>query len=253
MADQARDFRERQYEFCAHMRDPQHQPAPEGVEDRRLQIYRDLLFKNVASILAGSFPVLRGIISDDRWTAMMRDYFASHQAHTPYFPKLATEFLLYLANERDDDDDPPFINELAHYEWLEVEASLDTRELDDVVFDADGDLMAAVPVHNPIARPNIYAFPVHTISAENQPQEAPEQPTYLVVFRNFDDQVKFMELNAVSARLLELVINNSSSPGRELLAQIANELNHPDPEQVLIHGAGLLEEFRTRGVVLGTR
>ena len=34
-------FKDLQYRFTAHIRDPQNNPAPEGIEDRRLAIYRD--------------------------------------------------------------------------------------------------------------------------------------------------------------------------------------------------------------------
>ena len=32
-------FKKHQYELTAHLRDPENNPAPEGVEDRRLDIY----------------------------------------------------------------------------------------------------------------------------------------------------------------------------------------------------------------------
>ena len=37
-----RDFQDMQYAFAAHLRDPAHAPAPEGIEDRRLAVYRSL-------------------------------------------------------------------------------------------------------------------------------------------------------------------------------------------------------------------
>ena len=36
-----------QYALTAHIRDPENQPAPAGIEDRRMGIYRDLIFCNV--------------------------------------------------------------------------------------------------------------------------------------------------------------------------------------------------------------
>ncbi len=34
-----------QEEFAAHIRDPQNMAAPEGIEDRRMGIYRDLFLE----------------------------------------------------------------------------------------------------------------------------------------------------------------------------------------------------------------
>jgi len=54
-------FTDIQYEFTRHIRDPENQPAPADIEDRRMEIYRDLLYRNVESFMANSYPVLRKI------------------------------------------------------------------------------------------------------------------------------------------------------------------------------------------------
>ena len=235
------------------MRDPAQCPAPADVEDRRLGIYRDLLYKNVEGFMSNGFPVLRSIIDDTRWHAMIRDYFSRHEARTALFPKMPQEFLQYLADERDDPADPPFMRELAHYEWLEVEVSLDTRELDEVVVDDELDMLDGCPVPNPVIRPQVYAFPVHRLSPKVQPQTPPDEPTYLVVFRDRKDEVGFMELNAVSARLLELILRDEGKSTRELLELIATELEHPDPAVVIEGGRTILQTFLEKDIMLGTR
>ena len=58
-------FKKTQYEFTAHLRDPEKNPAPEGIEDRRLGIYRDLLYNNVEGFISGGFPVIRSIYNDE--------------------------------------------------------------------------------------------------------------------------------------------------------------------------------------------
>ena len=58
-------FQALQYRFAAHLRDPEHQPAPEGLEDRRLKIYRELFYNNVEDFLQTAFPVLRRITEPD--------------------------------------------------------------------------------------------------------------------------------------------------------------------------------------------
>ncbi len=246
------DFIRQQYGFTAHLRDPQRAPAPDGIEDRRLGIYRDLLYKNVEGFMANAFPVLRRVTDDARWHAMVRDYFARHQARTPLFPKMPREFLHYLDEERDDAGDPPFIAELAHYEWLEAEVYFDTRELDQVATDAEPDLEAGCAVPNPVMRLHAYAFPVHRISPDYLPETAPDSPTYLAVFRRRDDSVSFMELNAVSARLLDLVVARDGRPAPALLRQIAGELQHPHPDVIVEAGLGMLRDFIARDIVLGT-
>jgi hypothetical protein len=62
-----------------------------------------------------------------------------------------------------------------------------------------------------------------------------------------------MEVNPVTARLIALMSELSERTGHELLQQIAEELNHPEPEQVIQGGAQTLRQLRQAGVVLGTR
>ena len=104
------DFMARQLAFAAHLRDPEHCPAPADLDDRRMGIYRELIFNNVDSLLAGNFPVLHGLLPKDRWQALVRDFLIRHRARSPLFPELAQEFLGYLAEERGTrTEDPPYL------------------------------------------------------------------------------------------------------------------------------------------------
>jgi len=248
------NFKDIQYAFTRHMRDPENEPAPTGIEDRRMEIYRGLLYRNVESFLAISFPVLRKITADVRWHNMMRDYFKKHQAHTPLFPKMPQEFLQYLETEREQNaDDYPFNYELAHYEWTEVAVSIDPREIEMDGIDAEGDLFEGRPVLSPLAWPLAFQYPVHRISPDLLPEEIPEQPTYLLVYRNKNDDVNFIELNPVSARLIELIQQNSDQNGRAHLKQIADEMQHPNPEVVIAGGKDILETMLEKDIVLGVK
>lgn len=246
-------FQEIQYGFTRHIRDPEHAPAPADIEDRRMEIYRGLLYRNVEGFIANSFPVLRKITPDDRWHAMLRDYFKRHQAHTPLFPKMPQEFLQYLEQERDVEGDPPFLLELAHYEWIELAMSLDIRDLSWEGIDAGGDLLEGIPVMSPLALPLCYKFPVHTLSPQVQPQEAPAQPSYIVVYRDRHDKVGFVELNPVSARLLDLIEKDNHQTGRKLLEQIATELTHPNPGVVIAGGLDIMRNLLNKDILLGVK
>ena len=61
-----------------------------------------------------------------------------------------------------------------------------------------------------------------------------------------------MELNPVSARLFTLLQQAPGRTGRQSLEQIAAELRHPDPDTVINGGLQILEDWRKRGIVLGT-
>jgi len=253
--DKMLPFQKLQREFAAHIRDPDGQPAPAGIEDRRMTIYRDLFFNNLVKLLAKTFPVLSKILGDDRWRVLIRRYFSTHHSQTPYFLEVPKDFLEYLQDEhKAAEDDPPFMNQLAHYEWVELALQIDTREFDLSGIDPDGDLLAGRPVLSPLAWVLAYDYPVHQVSPTNQPQSPAEQSTFLVVYRNRHDKVGFMEINAVTARLLELLQDDANTAtGGELLAQIAAEINHPKPRVVSDGGKDILTDLHDKDIILGTK
>jgi hypothetical protein len=253
MAEHSELFRA-QYEFAAHIRDPDGRPRPRDVEERRMAIYRQLFYNNLESLLAGNFPVLRKLLSEEHWHAMVRDFFIRHRCETPLFLEISQELLDYLQNERTaDPDDPPFLLELAHYEWVELALSVSDEEPNLAGVDPNGDLMSGRPAVSPLAWNLSYRYPVHKISPEYRPPQPPAEPTHLVVYRDRSDEVRFLEVNAVTQRLLQLLEENPDWTGHAAVAWIAEELQHPRPEVVISAGRQLLDDLRSRHIILGTR
>ena len=246
------DFKKQQYAFTAHLRDPEHNPAPAGIEDRRIGIYRDLLYNNVEGFIASGFPVLRSIYSDENWHRMVRDFFARHRSTTPYFLEISQEFLDYLQSEREPQpEDPQGLLELAHYEWVELALMVAEETIDLDRIDPNGDLLQGHPVLSPVAWPLAYQYPVHQMGPDYLPETPPEQPTYLVVYRNRLDEVKFLEINPVTARLIGLLQENPEITGELALDQIVEEMNHPNRDTVIQGGLSALQELQSYGIVLG--
>ena len=248
-------FQEQQYAFAAHIRDPQHAPAPDGIEDRRMAIYRELFFNNLRSLLSNMFPVLSKLHSDEKWRALVRRFMQRHQAQTPYFLQLPAEFLDFLQNEYDPEpDDFPFLVELAHYEYIELALSVseETNDLEGV--DPEGDLLAGVPVKSGLTWVFAYQYPVHRISRDFLPDAPAEHPVYLAVYRGTDDKVGFLELNAVTAGLLNAIEENESGlAGEVLLRKLAADINYPDVDAFIEHGASALREMRSLDILTGAR
>lgn len=245
-------FQRLQYRFAAHLRDPR-KPAPRGLPPRAMKVYAELFYNNVEGFLASAFPVLRRITPEARWHALVRDFYARHRSRDPLFQHIAREFLDYLEHERGKvRGDRPFLRELAHYEWAELALALSTQELEPAPAGAEADLLEGVPRLSPLAWPLTYGFAVHRIAPQFLPKRPEAQPVHLVVYRNRRDEVKFMEANAVTARLLQLMARGRAS-GRTLLARIARELKHPQPDLVIRQGAAILQELAARDIVLGTK
>ena len=245
MADALHD---QQFALARHLRDPQAHPAPPGIEDRRLAVYRDLFFNNIEGLLAGNFPVIRRTLGDEAWRGLVRALYATHRSHTPLFPEIAREFIRYL-EARDDDTLPPWLRELAHYEWVELALQI----ADDAVpaHVADGDLLAGEPVLSPFAWSLAYQWPVHRIGPDFQPDVPPTEPTLLLVRRDAAYQVRFAAISALVYRLVEMLGEGGRS-GADALRQLAAEAAVDDVPAFIEQGTTMLARMRDEGTVLGT-
>ena len=243
-------MRESQLLMARYLRDPQGQPAPEGVEPRRLKIYQDLVYNNIEGFICGGFPVLRSLYNDEDWHDLVRRFIDKHRCHTPYFLEISQEFLRFLMEDFEPRAcDPPFLTELAHYEWVEL--ALDVAELEVPVDEGDSETLQAILQLSPLAWLLSYRFPVHLIGPRFTPESA-EQPCYLVVYRNRADKVCFLALSAATARLLELVRDNRDQPTVELLAGLAQEMSM-QPGALIEVALPELNRLRELAVIHGKR
>lgn len=243
--------------LAAHIRDPERVPPPSGIEERRLKIYRDLFFNNVDSMLAGNFPVIRRILGDDGWHAMIRGFLRDHDCQTPLFTELAREFLRYLDERHHDAGadhrDPPWLRELAHYEWVELALQISDARVDDIAHDPDGDLLDGCPLVSPLAWPLAYVWPVHRIGPDHRPLMPPDAPTLLMLRREPDGAVTFHALTPLSFRLLQRLDEAPELSGREQLRALAAEAGAPDVAAFVADGAAMLATMRAEGTIVGVR
>lgn len=250
------DFIQRQRRFADQIRNPD-QPLPDGIDARRMQVYVELFFNNIAGFLEGAFPIYRSLCSDPFWQAEVRRFMQQYGSQHPLFRDLAQAYRDYAEHARaPQPEDPPFLQELLHYEWVEL--ALDIAE-DDPFADRPAaeatteQLLQEHPVVSPLAWSLGYQWPVHRICRDYRPDIPPEQPSWLLVYRNRIDQVKFIELNAVSARLLWLLNEQPDMSGAQALQKIADELPQIPRDSVLQNGLNLLQQFLQDGILLGTR
>ena len=185
---------------------------------------------------------------------MVRDFFSNHQSTSPYFRDISLEFLNYLQEERElQPEDPIFIKELAHYEWIEIQLTFSDVEPDLSNIDKHGDLLEGIPVISPLAHMHSYHYPVHQIKPSFQPKEPSEQAHFLMVHRNQEYKVSFIELNPITAMLIEMLQGEDSKTGQQCLDEIVKQLNHPNPEVVYKGGEQTLQQLHSTEVILGTK
>lgn len=241
-----------QKRFSAHMRNPEVNPAPAHIESRRLKIYSDLVYNNIERLILSAFPVVHSLYSDKDWQDLVRNFICIHTCQTPYFTEWGGEFINYLENEHPaSDSDQPFLLELARYEWAASALFFSDAEIPVTMIkrSTDGAIIDGVPHLSPLAWPMVFHYPVHKIGQHCQPHQPSADPVCLVVYRNRADEVRFLECNAVTGRMLELLEQGADARGRDLLQTIAIELRHPEPAQVVDGGRVLLEQLHSLDII----
>ncbi|MGE6333946.1 DNA-binding domain-containing protein [Stenotrophomonas sp. NPDC077659] len=244
MADAPERLRAQQHAFTAHLRDPQQVPAPADLDPRRVAVYQRLLFNNLLGLLGNGFPVCVRLLGEPAWTALVRQYFASHHARTPLFTGVAAEFVQWL--QAQPTLPHPALAELAHYEWVETDLYQRAAE---PLPPAQGCDPLRVPLRcSPLAWPLLYAWPVHRLGADDAPAAPPPEPTGLLVRRDDDGVVRFAQLSPLAAHLLMLIEQAPGSTGQQQLQQLAR-LHHLQADALTEPGTQLLQQFLQSGVI----
>jgi uncharacterized protein len=92
---------------------------------------------------------------------------------------------------------------------------------------------------------------VHRIGPDwAPPTGTPAQPTCLALYRNPQDTVVFTELSPWTFRLLGLMAEEGQSADRAL-TQLALEIQHPSPAELIRQGHTQLRELQQLGLLHG--
>ncbi|MDZ4337526.1 MAG: putative DNA-binding domain-containing protein [Pseudomonas sp.] len=220
--------------FAARIRQPAEQSLLEGVTAERMAVYEALFFNNIEGFISGAFPVLHRLIEANRWQRLVRSFIAEHQARTPYFLQISQEFLAWLQQGYvAEAGDPPFILELAHYEWVEL--ALDVSE-------------AELPAQgwSPLAWPLAYQWPVQRIGSDFQPSEPPAEPTCLLVWRDGQDKVRFMQISPFAYQLAARL--QAGETADAALSAMAQQHGLKADNAYFNNAKTLLEEWHKQGI-----
>jgi len=241
------NFQQHQAAFAAYIRNPETNPLPANVKPERMKMYRELFFNNIDGFLIANFPVLHRLFSEQDWQELVQDFFVKHVCHTPHFSEIPEEFLAYLQNERQCVTDFPFVAELAHYEWVEMALSIADAESEKMPLER---ITKTALKLSPLACLLAYQFPVHQISPTFLPLLVPEQPTFLLAYRNFEDVVHFCELTPLTYQLLQLLEAESGQFSETYLTQLVTFAPTFSVQKLQEAGLEILRDFVQRGVIV---
>lgn len=218
-----------QKRFTQAVRNPDQSPISDAEARRRINIYQTLFFNNINQFLVNGFPVLHRVLRPQQWTTLARGFFISHSAQSPYFAHIPKEFVDYLAQRPDVlDGYPAWVAELAHYEWLELDISIRHGDISEQLWQAAG--LPAYFAVSPLAELVSYRYEVHRISPNFIPANETALVYYYVVYRDAMDKVSFLQVNELTAFLIQNVGKRESF--KALFQRIQAALPHRGANEI---------------------
>ncbi len=246
-------FQKLQKQLTAFIRDPDNQPMPQNVDPERANIYKELLFNNLLETIGNALPVCKEILSKQDFNYLVRSFFKDVRTQSPYFHDIPKAFIEYLNQQDLPKHYPPFLQELAHYEWAELALEIFISDVIENDLNIPGDLVHESPVISSYAWLLQYQFEVHKIGINYQPEKPPAEPTFLVIYRNNHDTVAFMKVSLLTAHLIHLLSEHGDLSGNQALIQLAEAIKPPDIDGFIQAGLNDLTTLQQQSIILGTR
>ena len=240
-----KSLQETQLEFIQYLRKSTSSSNDPDV-GRRKSIYRDLVKNNINRIISDSFPISKTLIADHDWNAMIDGFITNHQSQTPYFLEICQEFLVYLNNERTQQTtDQPFMLELAHFEWIVL--AMDIADINLHSPDPSKPTAESLYTISPLVLGLTYQYPVHLINDEYLP--TPINPTQLLVYRDRHDQVRILETDDLTLRIVQILQAHENLSYQELFNLLSAEIPDTQTTASLEKIPSILLELREKDMV----
>lgn len=230
-------FQAYQAAFTAHLRHPSGNAKPAGVSDKRMRVYREIVFNNFFASVSACFPVLFSILGKRRAGKLVRQCFFSQHFKSPLFKDIPGSFVDFLQTlEPSTLGLPAFTAQLAHYEWVELVLSRQVDVEPAVSFVPIAEATALL--HRVVQLPTVhrllhYDFAVHQL-CKKRSAIAPIA-TFFLVYRTPDFQIRFIQLNTLTYQLLQQ-LQACRQTSQQHLQDLASNMPHLASESVISFG-----------------
>lgn len=222
-------------------------PPPSSLPDH-MPHYRRLVSQIMKDSLKTAFPLTRACIGKKRWRKMTDQFAAQHPCQTPQIWRLPAEFVeFYSQNPLPFRKSFPFLSELLHYEWLDIDLfMMDDIEPHPYIPYRPG---SDAPL---VALPEIKILPLlYPVHLKNAAEIRPEDEGQYFVSFHRDFQSKSVKCHDLSYPFVALLVQLHEAPCRpsDLLHSLIGLGVAPD------EAPSLLDQFinfaRNQQLILG--
>jgi hypothetical protein len=218
----------------------------------RFLIYRKLVHNRLRAATRESIPRAVARRGKEPFIADFAAFMEDHACASPYLRDIPAEFVEWvLARWQADPEVPRYLGDLARHELLEA----DVRNDPDGGEPATGKPVAldAALAFDGSTRLMRYDFAVHRLSYATSDRSDPaEERTHLLVYRDADVKVRYLELTPWAAAVLDRLFTHGDAVQPGLLAAAA-ALGEALDDDKLGTAAPLFADLAERGVLLGAK
>jgi hypothetical protein len=213
----------------------------------RLFLYRRHVRKTLARGIRRQIPRTAARLGDafERW---VERFVEAESPRSHYFRDVAFEMVQWaIPRWADDASVPAYLGDLARHELTRFDVG--AAPLDDAAAAAEIELDRGVRFDAAV-RLVRYEHAVHRLDADEAARDVPApEPTALLVYRDDEHDVRYLELTPLAAAILERLIAGATL--RDAVVGGATALGHAVDAAVTQSTAALLDELRARGALRG--
>ena len=224
--------------------------AIEAVGAERFLVYRSLVQNRMRNTISAFIERTVARLGKKRLRNDFMEWMDQTAARSPYLRDVPAEFVAWAGPRwLEDDAVPNYLVDLARHELLEYDILNDHRGGESPT---GLDLALDKPLRfDGAARLMTYAYAVHKLSAEVDDTDPPEEtPSRLLVYRDPDSKVRYLELTPLAYAVLVQLIEHHK-PVADGLRAACESLGEPLDDDRLAIAATLLSDLAERGVLLG--
>ena len=215
----------------------------------RMLVYRKLVHNRITHAIRDFIPRALALRTRERTREDVAAFMEAHAVRSPYLRDAPREFVEWVEPRwRADPEVPGHLHDLARHELLALDVRNDPR---------GGEPATGLPValdralrFDGSARRVSYAYAVHRLSSDADASAPEHAPTHLLVYRDAKAKVRYLELTAFAAAVLDELLVRSATVTVGL-QRACERLAEPLTDERLATAAELLADLVERGVMLG--
>ncbi len=220
-----------------------------GINKNRIHHYRRLVFNVVKNTMKQAYPLTLQVMGEEKFTALVHDFFSNHKAQTPQIWKLPNEFYEYaLESDFRKKTGKLWLNDLLLFEWIEIEV----HTMPDIVspeFNETGNIMEDILITNPESRLIQLNYPVHIMNVVDA--EKNEGNYFVLVSRQKNTgNVNFFNLSLFHAWVYEKITTEKLSV-KKLIPQVKVMFGFENEKKLISNLSHFISDLKNKQAILG--